>query len=406
MRVFVVASVYAAWLVLINVVFYLVHGHDLGPQEYAVLGGVVPMGLQILLLGFDPVGMTRPARVMGLFFLIVLLSYLFNGADWTGVTYVVELLYISAVTMLIAGCPDRRLLPSIAVLYSVPTAIWLIYIDTFGRYEWGRLVEGDLESNAWGLIGLSVAVAAFAHRSRIAGAFCLAAACLTIYDASSRSSMVGLAVAISLIGLRYAFELRNRRFLGALAALAFGLAFVVVVFPWLRDSASDFFVNLFKLDDPYRGLSSGSTGRSTLWRAALALWWDHPWFGVGFRMHEAYLPLNFSAHNAYLAMLADTGVFGFLWYMGLLLAAWIGMFRLEEGPTRHLVIALVSSYTLIGLFERRAINGANPMSLMFLMAVMLIMRENSLARVRRIVDRRDQAWSPPPILRAAGRAAS
>ena len=56
--------------------------------------------------------------MMGLFLIIVLLSYLFNGADWIGVTYVVELLYLSAMTILIAGCPDRRLLPTIAELYS------------------------------------------------------------------------------------------------------------------------------------------------------------------------------------------------------------------------------------------------------------------------------------------------
>src|SRR6185437_9909002 len=87
MKHFVVAAAYATWLVLINVVFYLVHGRDLGPQEYSVLAGVVPMGLQLLLLGFDPIGMVRPARMMCLFVLIVLLSYLFNGADWSGVVY-------------------------------------------------------------------------------------------------------------------------------------------------------------------------------------------------------------------------------------------------------------------------------------------------------------------------------
>lgn len=406
MKHFVVASAYAAWLVLMNVVFYLVHGKDIGLQEYSVLAGIVPMALQLLLLGFDPVGMMRPARMMFVFLFIVLLSYLFNGADWSGVFYVVELLYLSAVTLLVAGCPDRRLLPTIAEFYSVPTAIWLIYIDLFGKYEWGRLIEGDLESNAWGLVGLSVGVAAFAHRSRIVGAFCLAVACLTIYDASSRSSIVGLSIAAILIGIRYLFELRNRRLIGAFALLALGLALAIVVVPAFRDSASDFVVNLLKLDDPNRGINSGSSGRDELWRDAFALWWDHPMFGVGFRMHEVYMPVNFSAHNAYIAMLADTGIFGFLWYIALLAIAWVGMFRLTEGRMRHLAIALVSSYTFIGLFERRAINGANPMSIMFLMAVMLILREDALARVRRVVDRRRQAWSPSPILRAGRRATS
>jgi O-antigen ligase len=406
MKHFVVASAYAVWLALINVVFWLVHGVGVGPQEISVLAGVVPMGLQLLLLGFDPVGMMPPVRMMGLFYLIVLLSYLFNGADWSAVTYVVELLYLTSVTILVAGCPDRRLLPSIAVLYSVPTALWLLYIDFHGTYVWGRLVDGNLESNAWGLFGLTVGVAAFAHRSRITGAFCLAVACLTIYDASSRSSIVGLTVATVLIGFRYMGELRNRRLIGAFVVLALILAFAIVVVPSTHDALYNFVDNIMKLDDPNRGLGSGSSGRDELWRAAIGLWWAHPWFGVGFRMHEAYMPLNFSAHNAYIAMLADTGIFGLVWYIALMIMAWIGMFRITDARTRHLVMALVSSYTMIGLFERRAINGGNPMSIMFLMAVMLILREEGLARVQRIVARGRRVWPSQPVLRAGGRAAT
>jgi hypothetical protein len=70
------------------------------------------------------------------------------------------------------------------------------------------------------------------------------------------------------------------------------------------------------------------------------------------------------------------------------------------------VMALISSYTFVGLFERRAINGGNPMSIMFLMAVMLIFREEGLARVRRIVERSRLAWPSRPVLRAGGRAAT
>jgi O-antigen ligase len=343
---------------------------------------------------------------MGIFFLIVLLSYLFNGADWSAITYVVELLYLTAVTILVAGCPDRRLLPTIAVFYSVPTALWLLYVDFHGTYVWGRLVDGNLESNAWGLFGLTVGVAAFAHRSRITGGFCLAVACLTIYDASSRSSIVGLTVATVLVGITYMSELRNRRLIGGFAVLALILAFAVVVVPSARDSLYHFVDNIMKLDDPNRGLGSGSSGRDELWRAAMQLWWDHPWFGVGFRMHEAYMPMNFSAHNAYIAMLADTGIFGLVWYIALMIMAWIGMFRIKDARMRRLVMALVSSYAFVGLFERRAINGGNPMSIMFLMAAMLILREEGLARARRIVERGRHAWPSQPVLRAGGRTAT
>jgi O-antigen ligase len=116
-------------------------------------------------------------------------------------------------------------------------------------------------------------------------------------------------------------------------------------------------------------------------------------------MHEAFLPLNYSAHNAYLAMLADTGVFGFLWYVTLMAGAMIGMFRLADAPTRRLAIAVVASYAVVGLFERRAINGANPMSLFFLMTALFVLREGAFARVRRA------AWGAgtrPAIIGAGG----
>lgn len=396
MKLLIVGSAYALWLVVINLVFYLTRGHDLTAQEYSVLLGIVPMLFQLLLLGFDPAGMARPAKVMGAFLLIVLMSYLFNGADWNAVTYVVELLYLSAVTMLIAGCPDRRLLRRIAQFYSVPSALFLLYIDAHGKYLWGRLVEGNLESNVWGLLGLTVGVTAFAHRSRLLLAFCLAAGFATINAASSRSSLVGLTLAISLVATRYVFGLRGRPLVVAFGAVAAVLALIASCIPSVQSAVMEVLDDLLKIDDPLRGLHSGATGREELWKAAIDLWWNHPVFGVGYRMHEAFLPLNFSSHNAYLAMLADTGLFGFLWYMALMIAAWVGMFRLGDPATRNLAIGVVGSYALIGLFERRAINGGNPMSLLFLATALFILRERAVARIERLEEWR-RAWVLPPI---------
>jgi O-antigen ligase len=406
MKLFVVAAAYAVWLAAISIVFFLIHGHNVAAQESSVLAGLVPMLLQYQLLGFEPHGMVLPTRVMGAFIFIVLLSYVFNGGDWTAVTFVVELLYLSAVTIFVAGCPERRLLCRIAEYYSLPTALWLIYIDMTGTYLWGRLVAGGLQANFWGLVGVSVGVSAFAHRSRLLGAFCYGAAMLTIYESSSRSSLVALAVATILIAARYLAELRNRRLIGATAVIALGLGFAVLLVPSLQSTIPGFFVNILKLDDPLRGVGSGETGRSDLWQAAFGLWLNHPLFGVGFRMHERYLPEELSAHNAYLAMLADTGVFGCAWYLLLLLTCWLGMFRIKDQRTRHLVIGLVSSYTFVGLFERRAINGANPMSVLFLMAAMYLYGEASLAAARRKIVRSENVRASVDLSEAGGEAAS
>ena len=202
---------------------------------------------------------------------------------------------------------------------------------------------------------------------------------------------------------RYLFDVRNRRFIGAIAVCALVLALTVLLVPYLREAVPGFLVDLLKLDDPYRGIGNGATGRDELWRCAFDLWWNHPLFGVGFRMHEAFMPVSYSAHNAYIAMLADTGLFGFLWYMALLITAWVGMFRLSDPRTRRLAIGLIASYTIVGLFERRAINGANPMSLMFLMASMVILRDGSLERMRRVAERRPAVW--PAVARRSAASA-
>ncbi len=62
----------------------------------------------------------------------------------------------------------------------------------------------------------------------------------------------------------------------------------------------------FQLDDPDRGLSTGATGRTEVWKIAWNLFLQNPILGVGFRAHEKYPGLSASSHNGYLALLVET----------------------------------------------------------------------------------------------------
>ena len=381
MKAIALGWAYGIWLFGIALVFYLVKGSDIGALEYAVLLGALPAALQMLLLGFETLGMARPLKLLLVFLLIVTVGYLVNGADWTAVTYVVELIYITALAALVAAYPESLLFRRIASVYCVLAAVFIVYIDFNGTYTWGRLTAG-LESNSWGLMAVSVGAAAFALRSRLLAAACLGAAWFTCYEASSRGSMLGLALAMAAVAAIAVPRLTRVRLLMLLGAAVVALLFILLFAPALWSSAQQLVDAVLELNDPRRGLQSGFTGRDILWRAALDLWWHNPLFGVGYRQHEAYLPLNLSAHNAYLAMLADTGIFGLIWYLYLLIASGLAALRIRDPRSRNAVVALIVSYAVIGLFERRAINGANPLSLLFLMGCFLAMKSDDVRRLR------------------------
>jgi O-antigen ligase len=381
MKAILISWAYAIWLVGIAVVFYLVKGSDIGALEYAVLLGMLPAVAQMVLLGFETLGMARPVKFFMIFLLIVTISYLVNRTDWTAVTYIVELIYVTAIAALVAAYPEALLFRRIAGIYSVLAAVFIVYIDFTGTYTWGRLTAG-IESNSWGLTAVSVGTAAFALRSRLLTAACLAAAWFTCYEASSRGSMLGLALAMVVVAAMTMPRLTRVRLLTLLGTVTVVLLCILIFAPSLWAAAQHWMDAVLEVNDPRRGLDSGFTGRDILWRAALDLWWHNPLFGVGYRQHEAYLPLNYSAHNAYLAMLADTGVFGFIWYLWLLIASGLAAFRIRDPRSRNAAVGLIVSYAVIGLFERRAINGANPLSLLFLMGCFLAMKSQEVRRWR------------------------
>lgn len=367
MRLVITGTIYAIWLLGIEVVFYVFHGHNQTALETAVILGVIPFLVQGGLLSFNTVGLVSPARSSMAFVLIVLVSYIFNGASGTPLVFVGELVFMCAAAILVAGCADRRLLRTIAGAFSIASAPFLLYIDFTGEYRWGRLVANDLEPNLYGLMGLGTAVTALVIRPRLLAMMCYAAGFLTIYEASSRSNIVGLTIATAAVALCHIANLKDRKLMAAFGGVAVGTTLLVLLAPYVSGVLPAFLDNLMKIDDPYRGLGQGFTGRDELWQAAADLWRQSPIFGVGFRQHEQFMPFNRSAHNAYLAMLADTGIFGFVWYVTLIVSSILAAFRIADTRSRDLVLAGILSYAVIGFFERRAINGGNPVGILFLM---------------------------------------
>lgn len=368
MKLNIVAVAYALWLFGTELVFYWSHGPDTSALQYVVVAGLIPVLLQFVLLGLNPFGLVLPVRMALIFVLIVVLSFLSNGADGLAITYLIELLFLFGVAIAVAGCPAPELLPRMATFFCIPNALFLLYVVFTGKYVFGRLVEGGMEPNWWGLMGAWLTLSAFAYRARGLAALCIAVGYLTMYEASARGSMLGASAAIAVIAPFYLRGLRGSRLIAVLGATAALLGVAVFLVPHLNMSAvRDLANDVVKFDDPYRGLGQGFSGRSTLWEESLALWRSSPLFGVGFRQHELYISGHFNAHNAYLAMAADTGIAGLLWYLAFIGLALASALRLPEAHARNTAAAIIIGYAVIGLFERRAINGGNPFSVFYIM---------------------------------------
>lgn len=385
MRLRLVAALYGTWLFLLVIAFYVTGGHNENSLQYAVMAGLIPVGAQLLVLGFDPRGHYPTLLFSIAMVLIVAVSYLANPdrvLDWTPVIYTVNVIFLFSVGIIVAGCPDQRLAAAAGAAYSVITALFLIQINLSGLYVWGRLSAGNLEPNFWGLIGLSVAVGALGFGRLV---FCLPVAaigCWTMFDASSRSAIVGFAIAVCILLLRGARDLRGPRLYLALAGVAGCAVLGAVYLSSFMTTTLDLGNTVLKLHDPYRGIDTGFTGRSELWNSTFDLWLKHPLFGVGFRKHEEIL--DFPSHNGYLAMLADTGIFGFLFYCGMLVLSLRASWRMQDPTQRRFVMVIIVSYAVMSLFERRAINTGNPLGFLIIIACFFALEQEARRRRLRI----------------------
>lgn len=372
-----VAVAYALWLAALSILFLQESGNKIF-LELVLLSGSIPALLHALFLPVDTRGNAPGLWFMWAFLVIFLASYLVNDFTWEDLVNVFNVLFIFLIGIMVASTLDTSLIPRIAGAYALIMAPYLLYINLTGERVWGRLSAGT-QPNVWGLYALTVAIGAFALNRRILQFGCLAVTFLTMYNAQTRGSMFALLPVLFIFVYHwYAYE-KKIDFTWKMLATYVGIvaAFCVVAF------YADVIINdILHLNDPHRGLGTGATGRDEAWGEALRLWYGSPFLGVGFRKHEALMVFtDLSAHNAYLAMLADTGFIGFLTYMAFLTASIICAFRsVSDNKLRLFFIAAILAYSFTGMFERRAINVGNSFSITFIFCCLFVLRQGWLNR--------------------------
>ncbi len=330
--------------------------------------GTVPAAITMMTRRLDVVR-GLPFLATSLLILIVVTLSLIGSSDPTDLAKPLLGLYVLTVIWILVSADIERpaLLATILQAYALTTlcAASLAVID--GNFVYGRFM-GRLGPNYWGGACAYALLAAVAIRQIPVRALAMLGLLGVLILSQNRSSLLAV-VAGGLFILLFAYlrgDTRNKLtiMLGVTGALG---AFALFA-PAIANT-------ILMVDDPRRGLGSGGTGRSEAWAQAWDVFATHPLLGVGYRHHEQYISTASSAHEAYLATAADMGIVGLGMYLGIILIGLISGIRVayrSRLPGDAVLLAIVAAYAVQGFIEQRAINFANSVSLIFLVAFAFI----------------------------------
>jgi O-antigen ligase len=153
-----------------------------------------------------------------------------------------------------------------------------------------------------------------------------------------------------------------------IAALMLGATLVIVIYIF----NDPILAGLARSGSPEELLTA--TGRTNIWEAAIALWLEHPVFGLGFNSSLQILPRRadlFTAaahtHNVFLEILFSGGLVG----LGLFTAALIATVRRAAMCHRYSEIGILTFFVIHGLTEPLVFGTIAFPSLAFFAAVVL-----------------------------------
>jgi len=272
---------------------------------------------------------------------------------------------------------DKQFQKGLAI-YAIAMAMLLI-IYAISHYEPGlRLGNGVnggvFNPNAIGLVSLSIVLSSLAIPKWWVRYMVLALALVILVLTGSRSASVGVVLALSFVILKRT----KQGGIGIKWAFVIGGVALSVISMFFWNEIEAILMNFFAVNDAYRGIGSGATGRMDAWIQTWGLFTSHPFFGVGFRAHDnllhALVKTESSAHNGYLSLLAEIGLFGFAAVVVMVFSGVIRLLRAardaENGLIAVILLGLCIGYGFMAIFERYLLNVGNPTSLLFILAIL------------------------------------
>lgn len=365
----------------------------------------------------------RPSLVEWLFgiaFLFAMLVGWMTGNVLSTMYGAMLLLVLAAVAFLVR---HRRAAELIAVfrwayVALVGTLLLLesraLFESLSGSVEYGlglvRYQPLGMNPNLSGLVYGGGALLFFQHylaahkRPQKVFALAMVAMCLfVLLAASARASMLALAIAgltgVILIGLRGSRRSRMSLVLAAFIGLA------VILFKWADIQA--YLSLMLDIDSPTRGVDSGATGRTDIWRSGIELMFSDSVLLFTGRGIRSALPevIGFPVESSYINLALEHGVlFGSLIVMAFAVTAWRSLQQgLNPGQPQYplFIAGLMFVFILVqSIFNRYLIGVGNPYSLWILVLILQLNLQSMSASMRTQVNHkapRGRAPRPSPV---------
>ncbi|MHA3091605.1 O-antigen ligase family protein [Acinetobacter brisouii] len=260
--------------------------------------------------------------------------------------------------------------------YSLTNSVILLILATKSGFNMDSrsLVEG-VQPNYIGLICLTSALSAILFDRVLIRYFLIFFTLFISYLVSSRTSM--LCISLIFVFLIFLKIKDNKKYI-----IPF-IGFFVLLISLSYEKIIFLISSAFMLNDDYRGVGTGLSGRSDRWDIAFSVIEKNPIFGVGFKMGES--TLGFTTDNGYISVLLELGVWGFIVFIVMICV--VNFLSLQNLFKKNIVDNHFSSIAIFILtiyifFEQRYINFGNSLTFILFFCIFNILSFKNLKRTK------------------------
>lgn len=299
--------------------------------------------------------------VLLFYWFAMVLSSMFSDNIISSFGLLIALIMLFVIARLFLGKLSEEEILLGTSIFSTLLSIIVLCIDIRFFLHGRQMHHGLITATSAGGLGMLAGCLAFSWNKLLMLILTLSMAIGGLLITNSRAAIVGMFFAITL----YVMLFSKPNWPVLLITVLVGGA-VLLMFPPLANNLFGMKHTVFHVDDEYRGLNSGFTGRFERWEDAWHYFLGNPTIGYGVRSGVQFKKI-YSAHNIVLNSLLEIGCLGTGLILILFLRSFIWLKGGGIGALGKVLLSVVIASCVRGVFDSEFINCVTPLSIFLVM---------------------------------------